>query len=126
MKKLFTFRYEYCIATIILFLIEVYIALYETWFVRHTVGDLLVVMLVYCFLRTFIKAKPVCIAIVTLLIAYFIECIQVLNVFPLLWLEDSTIAHIIMWSTFDSKDMIAYIVWVCIILVVDLYFTSKK
>ena len=47
-----TFNLKYFIIFILLFLTEVVIAKYTTGFIRHTVGDYLVVMFVYTFIKS--------------------------------------------------------------------------
>ena len=69
-----TFNLRFFLLSILFFVIEVLIALYvKDDFVRPYVGDYLVVMLIYCAVRTFIKASPVKVAIAVLLFAYLIE-----------------------------------------------------
>ena len=56
-----------------LLLIEIAIALLlKDGFIRHTFGDFLVVILLYCFIKSFINIKPLPLAITVLLIAFAI------------------------------------------------------
>lgn len=65
---MFTFSLRYFLLALLFFIIEVLIALYvKDNFVRPYVGDYLVVMLIYCAVRTFIKASPVKTALAVLL-----------------------------------------------------------
>ena len=60
----------YIILTSILFLIETLIAIYlKTGFIRHTFGDFLCVILLYCFFKSFIEGHHFKIAISVLVIA---------------------------------------------------------
>ena len=59
-----TFNLKYFLFALALFMIEVLIALFvHDSFIRPYLGDFLVVILIYCAVRTFIKASPLKIAI---------------------------------------------------------------
>jgi nitrogen fixation/metabolism regulation signal transduction histidine kinase len=54
------FRRKYFYLTLILLLIEIFIGVYvRDSFVRPFLGDVLVVILVYCFIQSFRKIQPV-------------------------------------------------------------------
>src|SRR4029079_5344553 len=83
-----TFNFRYFLFALILFLVEVFIALYvHDGFIRPYVGDYLVVMLIYCAARTFIKISTVKLAIAVLLFSYLIEVLQFFNLVCRLLLE---------------------------------------
>lgn len=68
------FNRNYFIAFILLLVIEVLIAAFlNDGFIRHTMGDFLVVILLYCFFKSFLKTNSIAVAIVTLAIAFTIE-----------------------------------------------------
>ena len=53
-----TFNQKYFYLTVVLFLIEVFIALFiNDQFIRPFVGDVLVVILIYCFVKSFWKVR---------------------------------------------------------------------
>ncbi len=55
-KPLLTFRPVYFTLTVILLVVEILIAVYvHDRFIRPYFGDVLVVILVYCFLKTFLN-----------------------------------------------------------------------
>ena len=59
MNKKLQFDKYYFFAALLLFLVELVIALYvKDNFVRPYLGDLLVVILIYCCLKSFWKADP--------------------------------------------------------------------
>ena len=71
------FKLKYFILAAILFLIEVLIALFiHDNFIRPFVGDVLVVILIYCFIKSFLNSPVVITAIAVLLFAYLIEVLQ--------------------------------------------------
>ena len=92
-----------------LFAIEALIAIFlKDGFIRHTVGDYLVVILLYCFFKSFICGQSFLIALVVLAISYGIEFLQLTNILEVLHLQDNNIARIILGSTFSIGDLVAY------------------
>lgn len=115
-----TFRKGYFILAILLFITEVLIALYvHDAIVRPYVGDFLVVMLVYCFVMAFVRACKGLVAIGTLLFAYFVEIMQYANLLGMLRLEDNRLARIVLGSSFEWIDMLAYTLGVLVIYLID-------
>lgn len=106
---MFQFNKRYFILTILLFLTEVLIAVFvHDQFVRPYVGDYLVVILIYCFFKSFIKATTWQVAIFTLIFSYVIETLQYFNLVGMLGLQHSRIANIIIGNSFAWEDIIAY------------------
>lgn len=67
--------------TLLLFVVEVLIAVYvQDDFIRPYVGNFLVVILLYCFVRSFLQAPIIPVALAVLLFAYCIETLQYFNV----------------------------------------------
>ena len=115
-----TFNLRFFLLSILFFVIEVLIALYvKDDFVRPYVGDYLVVMLIYCAVRTFIKANPVKIAIAVLLFAYLIEILQYFRIVDRLGLSGNPVAKTVIGYGFEWWDMLAYTLGVLTILVVE-------
>jgi hypothetical protein len=103
------FQKNYFILTILLFLIEGFIAIFvRDSFVRPVVGDFLVVILIYCFLQTFLKAKVLTLGIAVLIFAYLVEFSQYFKLIYILGLQDSITARLIMGNTFQWEDLVAY------------------
>ena len=116
----FTFNKNYFIVFLLLFGVEVLIAVYlKSGFIRHTVGDFLVTILVYCFLRSFIETKAIYIAIVTLVIAFVTEFLQLTDFLEALGLGDNRLANIVFGNSFSIQDLVAYTLGVILIWVVD-------
>jgi len=99
----------YIILTLVLLLIETLIAIYlKTGFIRHTFGDFLCVILLYCFFKSFIERRHFKIALSVLLIAFVIEFLQLTNYLELFSLQDNHLAKLILGSTFHISDLVAY------------------
>jgi hypothetical protein len=105
----FRFNKFYLTLTLILFLIEVLIAVYvHDNFIRPYVGDFLIVVLLYCFVCSFVKAPVVPIALAVLIFSYLIETLQYFNVVQHLGLGKSRLANIVIGNYFTWDDIIAY------------------
>lgn len=99
----------YLIAALILFTIEVLIALFvRDTFIRPYIGDVLAVALVYTALRAATPLKLIPALALTLAIAFTIEIAQALNFLDAVGLRDNTIARTILGGVFDWSDLIAY------------------
>jgi Protein of unknown function (DUF2809) len=111
------FNKRYATYTIELFLVEVFIAVFiDDSFVRPFVGDVLVVILIYCLVRTFWKIRYNTAALSVLVFAWTIEILQYFNLVDILGLRKYKIIAIAIGSTFDWKDTIAYLLGAAIVL----------
>ena len=118
------FNCYYFITFVLLFCIEALIAIYQkNGFIRHTFGDYLVVILLYCFLKSVIRGKTFQIALVVFIISYAIEFLQLFNFLEILKLQDDSMVKIILGSTFSIGDLIAYTLGIISILIFEI---SKK
>lgn len=112
-----TLNLKYLYLTILLFFIEVGIAIFiDDRFIRPLVGDILVVILIYCFIKAFWKIRPQVAALAVLLFAYLIEGLQYFKLVNHLGLQDNKLAVTVLGSTFDWKDLVAYAIGTVIIL----------
>ncbi len=102
-------RIKYLIAFIILLCIEILIAIcvHDT-FIRPYVGDLLVVVVLYCIVRVIIPDKYRLIPFWIFVFAAFIECLQYLKWVERLGIENNAFLRILMGATFDWKDIVCY------------------
>ena len=120
---MFRFSKRYFLAFLIIFVIEVCIALFiRDKFIRPYLGDVLVVVLLYCFLRSFVTIKARTAAAGVLLFALVIETLQYFLAVELLGLQGNKIAATVLGSQFDWKDVLAYIVGIIAVL----YFDNRK
>lgn len=104
-------RKKYAVLFFLLFLVEAAIALWvRDSFIRPYVGDVLVTVLLYCFLRIFIR-KPGCWLVTAVFVfAAAVEVGQYFNLVKILHLEGSRFFRIVLGSTFDLKDIACYFV----------------
>ncbi|MEO5942745.1 MAG: DUF2809 domain-containing protein [Ferruginibacter sp.] len=121
------FQYRYFIFTIIIFLVEVFIALFvHDEIIRPHIGDLLVVILIYCFLKSFLNIAVGKIARFTLLFSYTVETLQYFKIVELLGLGHSKIARIIIGTSFSWMDIVAYTLGIGIVLIIEKFTTRRK
>lgn len=103
------FDKKYLYLTLLLFVIEVCIAVFfNDSFIRPFVGDVLVVILIYCFVKSFWQIKPGILALSVFVFACVIEILQYFNFVKVLGLENYKVAVVVLGSSFDWKDIIAY------------------
>lgn len=102
-------RIGYVIATILIFLIELFIALFvRDKFIRPYVGDMLVVVLIYTFLRSIFPEKPRFLPLYVFLFAAGVEALQGIRIVELLGLQNKRFFSVLIGSTFDWKDIVCY------------------
>ena len=96
-----SFNPKYFTLAIVLFIIEVLIAVYlNDSFIRPSVGDFLVVILIYCFVKTFWRAGVKTVALSVLVFSYVVEVLQYFKFVKLLGLQNSRLANVILGNTF--------------------------
>ncbi len=117
------FYKSYFLLTIIIFIIEVVIALFiNDSFIRPYFGDVLVVILIYCFVKSFFNFPVLKTAIGVLIFSFLIEFLQYLNVVSILGLDDNKIARVVIGTSFSWDDILCYTAGIGIVL----FFERKK
>ncbi len=110
----------YTLLFIVMLAIEILIAKFLTSsFIRYTFGDYLVVILIYCFFKSFINARSFHVAVSVLLFAYSIEFLQLINVLDAVHLNNNHLAKLILGSTFHVSDLVAYSLGIITILIIE-------
>ncbi len=109
MKISWNKRTAYLLATVLIFLLELSIALFvRDAFIRPYVGDILVVVLVYTFLRIIFPERPRLLPLYVFLFAAGVEALQGMRIVELLGLQDNRFFSILIGTTFDWKDIACY------------------
>jgi len=88
-------------------------------FIRGFIGDIIVILLMYFFIKIFWNFHALKLTIFTLGVAFAIEFLQYLKVTTLFGLEHNTMAQLILGSIFDPRDLIAYTIGGILIYVID-------
>ncbi|MEO6548041.1 MAG: DUF2809 domain-containing protein [Ferruginibacter sp.] len=114
------FNLLYFATAIILFIIEILIARYaHDKFVRPYIGDLLGVILLYCFIKSFIVLRVLVIAAAVLAFSYIVEVMQYFNIINKLGLQHSKIARVVMGTSFAWMDILAYTIGIALMLCIE-------
>jgi hypothetical protein len=115
-----TFNKKYFLFSFLLFLIEVLIALFvRDRFIRPYVGDFLVVILIYCGLRTFINRSPGKMAVGVLIFSFVIEFLQYFQIVDRLGLSENVVAKTVIGYGFEWWDMVAYTLGIGLVLFLE-------
>ncbi|HLO80876.1 MAG TPA: DUF2809 domain-containing protein [Chitinophagaceae bacterium] len=118
--QLLTFNYRYFLLALIIFVVEVLIALFvHDSIIRPYGGDYLVVILIYAAVRTCIHASPLKIALGVLLFSFTLEVLQYYHIVDRLGLSDNRLARTVIGHGFSWWDMLAYTLGVITILIVE-------
>lgn len=109
-KSRWTFEPTYFSLAILFLVVEILIALYvKDDFVRPYLGDVLVVILIYCFLKAFWRITVINAILLVLAFSFFIEFSQYLNLVKALGLEGSTLANVVLGTSFSWGDLGMYL-----------------
>ncbi len=112
--------------TILLFITEVLIALYvHDDIVRPYIGDLLVVILIYCFVKSFFNFPVFLTAMSVLLFSFLIEFLQYCNIIEKLGLQHLKLAKTVLGNSFAWIDIAAYIGGIAIVLLLEKILNKK-
>ncbi|PUZ24807.1 DUF2809 domain-containing protein [Chitinophaga parva] len=116
----FRFNTRYFVLAVLLFIIEVLIARYlHDEFVRPYVGDFLVVILIYCFVCSFVQAQVFPLAVGVLIFAYLVEISQYFHLVKWLGWEHSRLANVVLGNFFTWNDMVCYTLGIGVVLLVN-------
>ena len=122
MKKSFKFRFDLrsFVIFLIIFITEVLIALYlNDPVIRPYIGDILVVILMYYFVKSFIKTRTIYLVAGVLIFAYLVEISQYLRLIDLIGMRDHVLVRTVLGSHFTWIDMLAYTVGAAICYFID-------
>lgn len=110
--------FKYLLAFIILFAVETIIALYiHDTVIRPLVGDILVVILLYTFIKTFVQKTAWYLPVLIFLFAAAVETAQYFNIVGRLHLESNRLMATLIGTTFDVKDVLCYFIGTVLLLV---------
>lgn len=119
-------RIPYLTATFVLFAVEVFIALFvHDRFIRPFVGDVLVVILIYTFIRIFIPEKIRLLPLFIFIFAAGVEVAQYFKIVEVLGLQDNKVMSTIIGTSFDIRDILCYFVG-CVICGIWEYVRYRK
>ena len=112
---------------VLLFLTEIAIALWvHDSFIRPYFGDVLVVLLIYFFIKAFLKTPVIKTATGVLLFSYLVEGLQYFNFIALLNLENNKLAKTVIGNSFSLADIVCYAAGFLLILLFEFVFSRKS
>lgn len=121
------FSHRHALLALLLFGIELLIGtLLDDGFIRPFVGDVLVVMLIYCLIRTGIRLPAIPLASAVLLFATLVETGQYFHLADRLGVGHIPLARILIGSTFDPKDLLAYLAGTLITCILSRFSPQGK
>ncbi|HAO06156.1 MAG TPA: DUF2809 domain-containing protein [Chryseobacterium sp.] len=123
-----TFNYTYFLVTVFIFLTEVLIAtkLKDIFFVRAYLGDVIVVMLIYTFIKTFFRIEDNKKLILSILIfSFLVEFAQYFNIAEKLGFRKGSLMYIVIGNSFSWIDILCYFVG-CLLLFVFVKFQKMN
>ena len=127
MKHVFKFNWLYFLFTILLFATEIFIAkcVHDT-IIRPYGGDFLVVILIYCFVKSFVDTPVFPTAIGVLLFSFLVELLQYLHFVDRIGLGNNRIARIIIGVSFEWIDLLSYILGILTVLLLERLLGQKR
>jgi len=109
----------------LLFIIELCIGLFvHDSIIRPFGGDFLVVILIYCVLKSFFNLPIIPAVLGVLLFAYAVEISQYFHLVNLLGLQNSRVAKILLGTTFSLIDLLTYTLGAAFIIIVENFKVS--
>ena len=116
----------YLLITICLLFIEIAIALFvKDKIIRPYIGDLLVVILIYAFVKIWISNREILVAICVFVFACFIELLQYFHIVEVLGLDDNKVATVIIGSKFNTLDIVMYLMGTIAVIVTEKFLKSR-
>ena len=120
-------RIIYFLAFVLLIMIEVYIAVFiDSGFVRNYLGDVLVVMVVYFFIRIFIPTGCRLLPLYVFIFAVAVEITQLFHLVTLLGMQNNRLVSTILGGIFDFADILCYLIGCLIIFVASAIIPDEK
>ena len=120
MRNMLKFNFNYFLIAILLFIVEVLIAIFaHDQFIRPYFGDFLVVILVYCFVKSFLNTPFLKTAIAVLVFSFTLEVLQYLDIVNKIGLGHSKLARTVIGTSFEWIDLSAYTLGIAFVIYVE-------
>jgi hypothetical protein len=126
-STMFKFNRKYFAIAVLILVIEIIIAKFvHDQIVRPYIGDLLVVILIYCFVKSFFNTPVIKTAIAVLLFSYLIETLQFFKLVTRLGLQDSAFWKTVIGTSFAWIDLLAYTIGIFLVIIVERIAANRK
>jgi hypothetical protein len=121
------FHKTYFLLALVFLVTELFIGFYmHDAVIRPYGGDFLVVILLYCLLKSFTSLAVLPAAAWVLLFSYAVEISQYFHLVNLLGLQNSRLAKILLGTTFSFVDLLLYTMGILSVIVVESLWRSLK
>ena len=94
--------------------------------IRPYGGDFLVVILIYCFIKSFLNTSVIKTAIGVLTFSYAVEISQYFQLIKVLGLQYSRVASLILGSSFSFSDLLCYTLGILLVLLIEKIRIGQK
>ena len=84
------------------------------------------VILIYCFVKSFWNTQLVPTVICVLIFAYVVEISQYFHLINIIGLQNSKAARMIMGTSFSWTDMLMYTLGMIVVWIFEMVFTTKQ
>lgn len=123
----FKFSLKYLLLTILIFLVEVLIAtkLKDIFFVRAYLGDVIVVILLYTFVKSFIIINNQKLILGILAFSCLVEFAQYFNIAEKLGFQQGSLMYIVIGNSFSWIDILCYVAG-CLLLFLFVKFEESR
>ncbi|AYY83937.1 DUF2809 domain-containing protein [Chryseobacterium indologenes] len=123
----FKFNLTYFLLTLLIFLLEVLIAtkLKNIFFVRAYLGDVIVVILLYTFVKSFVKLNDQKLIPGILIFSCLVEFAQYFNIAEKLDFQPGSVMYVIIGNSFSWIDILCYAVG-CLLLYIGVKVKPSK
>ena len=114
-------------ATLILFAIEVFIAIVipSDSFIRHSFGDFLVVILLYCLVKSFVIVDNKSLAIGVWLFSFAVEFAQYFHLVDILEIHNKIVRTVI-GTSFSMSDLLMYTLGCMAVYCLDSWWCTRS
>lgn len=120
-------RIKYLIIFIVIFMVEVFIGVYShSGIIRNYVGDILVIPVMYFFVRIIYPKRIRKLPYILFLFAVIVEILQYMKINDILGIEGSSLLGILLGSTGDIKDILCYFIGTIIIIIIDVIENIRR
>jgi hypothetical protein len=109
---------KYLIAFLVLLIIEIIIGLFvNDAIIRPYIGDVLVVILIYTFIRGIVHKSIKFLPVYLFVFAFAVELAQYYRVVYLLHLQDNKVISTIIGTSYDIKDILCYLIAAVVLVI---------
>ena len=124
---MFRFSLPYFLLSILLLAVEICIAAYlHDRIIRPYGGDFLVVILLYCLVRSFLNTPILPTALAVLVFSYLIETLQYFRLADHLGLKPHSLSRILLGDYFTWTDILSYTLGILFVIGLEWVWRGRK